>query len=330
MGRLFLTLACGDYDRFRPLRDGTVVPEGIELNVINLNPEEIFFRQLRYQEFDASELSLSSYTISRAKGSCPFIAIPVFPSRFFRHSCVYVNADAGIRSPKDLAGRRVGVPDYQMTAAVWVRAFLQHDYGVPPEDILWVMGGQEMPGRTPVMPVDLPTHLRIDSVGPGQTLSSMLVTGEIDALITPYLPGPFVARSPQVRRLFPNFREVEEEYFRRTGIFPIMHTLVLKEELYRRHSWIAQSLYKACVAAKAIAYQRLHETNALYTTLAWLNEEVEQEEALMGEDFWPYGLEPNRTALEALIQFLVEQGLVARRLDPTELFAPSTLASYKR
>jgi len=330
MGGLFLTLACGDYDRLRPLWDGSVVPEGIELNVIRLSPEEIFFRQLRYQEFDASELSLSSYTISRSGGSCPFIAIPVFPSRFFRHSCVYVNAAAGIHSPKDLRERRVGVPDYQMTAAVWVRAFLQHDYGVPPEEIQWVMGGQETPGRTPVMPVALPNSLRIEPLGPGQTLSSMLERGEIAALITPYLPSPFVAKSPKVRRLFPNFREVEEDYFRRTGVFPIMHTLALKEEFYRRHPWVAQSLYKACVAAKALAYQRLHETNALHTTLAWLTEEVEREEALTGEDFWPYGLLPNRPTLEAFTRVMLEQGLVPRKLDAAELFAPNTLASFKR
>ena len=318
MPRLALTLACWDYDRTLALRVGEVRPEGIDLTYFCLPPEQTFFRQLRNQEFDASEMSLSSYMIARSRGATPFIAIPVFPSRIFRHSCIFVNARAGIRRPEDLAGRRVGVPHYQMTAAVWVRGFLRHDYGVPPEAIQWVEAGEVGDGRDPL------ASLLDDPHGPGERLAAMLEAGSIDALITTYLPASFRRGSPAVRRLFPDPRRVEEEYFRRTGIFPIMHTVVLREELHARHPWVAESLCKAFEEAKERAWRRLYDINALAATLPWLVTEVERTRELMGEDFWPYGVEPNRRTLETLTRYLVEQKLAERQLPLEELFVAHT------
>jgi 4,5-dihydroxyphthalate decarboxylase len=315
MSRLSLTLACWDYDRTLALRIGEVKPEGIDLTYLCLPPEESFFRQLKDQEFDVSEMSLSSYMTVRTRGETPFVAIPVFPSRIFRHSCIFINAASGIRKPEDLAGRRVGVPYYQMTAAVWVRGFLQHDFGVPPEAIRWVVGG-EMPGR-----LSGPASIKADPLAPGESLDLMLEAGKIDALITTYLPSSFRRGSPAIRRLFPDPRPVEEEYFRRTGIFPIMHTVVLREELYRRHPWVARSLYRAFEESKERALRRLYDINALAVTLPWLVLEIEETRRLMGEEFWPYGIEPNRRTLETLVQYLVEQKLAERRLPLEELFA---------
>ncbi len=331
MNRLQLSLACGDYDRTRALMDGRVRPEGIDLTYLPLPPDEIFFRMLRYQEFDVSELSLSAYTIMKAHGQCPFMAIPVFPSRCFRHSAIFIRTDVGIREPKDLIGRRVGVPDYQMTAAVWARGILQHDYGVLPESIHWVIGGQEQAGRGTMVRVKLPAHVKIERTGPGETLNGLMEAGKIDAVISAVMPTAFRQHAPWIGRLFPNYREVEEDYFRRTGIFPIMHTLAMKEALYQKHPWVAQSLYKAFEEAKRICYdQYLYETIALRTTLAWGMEEVERERALMGEDFWPYGFESSQKTIATLCQYLYEQGLAPRLVTPEEPFAPNTLASFKR
>jgi len=324
MAKLSITLACWDYDRTRPLMDGTIQPEGVELNYLPLPPSESFWRMIRYQEFDVSEMSLASYTILRSRGEAPFIAIPVFPSRIFRHGCIYINTASGIQRPEDLAGKRMGVPEYQMTAAVWIRGLLQHEYNVPPESIHWFYGGQEEPRKEPVIAA-LPKGVRVEPIPPGKTLAGMLEEGELDALGTPQLPSPFLRRSPRVRRLFPNFREVEEAYFRKTGLFPIMHTIVIKESLYRAHPWLARSLFKAFEAAKELCYRNLYETSALKCTLVWLIDEVERERAILGEDYWPYGFEANRHVLETLTQYLVEQGLTERKVDPQELFAPNTL-----
>ena len=245
MGKIRLTLACWDYDRTRPLQEGRVQVEGVELTYLPLRVEETFWRMLRYQEFDAAELSMGSYLLSRENGSPRFVAIPVFPSRAFRHSCIYINTESGIREPKDLAGKRVGVPEYQVTMATWARGILQHEYGVKPEQMRWFTGGEEHPGREDKIRHDLPKNIDIRSIGPDQTLSSMLERGEIDAVISPHMPSPFVRRSPKVRRLIPNFREVEKEYYRRTKIFPIMHTVALREDFYEKNPWVAQNLCKA-------------------------------------------------------------------------------------
>ena len=323
MQKLKLTVACGDYDRTRALADGTAGPEGIDFNYIPMRPAETFWRMLNNEEFDASEMSLSSYTILRSQGDTRFIALPVFPSRIFRQSCVYVHARSGIRRPEDLKGKRFGAADYQMTAAVWVRGFLQHDYGVLPEELNWVVGA---PVRTGV---NIPQRVRIEHIGPDQSLDRMLEEGGIDALIGVTFPRPFLAGSKHVRRLFPNHRKVEEDYYRRTGIFPIMHTLVLKSSLFEAEPWVAISLYKAFVQAKQLNDRRLYDTDALHASLPWLIDEIESSRRVFGREIWDYSVEGSRPTLEALVQYLDEQGLTARRMSVEELFAPNVRPQYE-
>ncbi len=323
MPKLKLTIACGDYDRTRALSDGTVQPEGIALNYIPTRPAETFWRMLNNEEFDASEMSLSSYSILRSQGDTRFIALPVFPSRIFRQSCVYVNSRSGIRRPEDLKGKRFGAADYQMTAAVWVRGFLQHDYGVLPEDLNWFVGAPVRSG------VKIPERVRIEHVGPDRSLDEMLDKGEIDALIGVTFPRPFLAGSKHVRRLFRNHRRVEEDYYRRTGIFPIMHTFVLKTRLFETDPWVAISLYKAFVQAKRLNYTHLYDTDALHASLPWLIDEIEASRRIFGNEIWNYSVEGSRPTLEALVQYLDEQGLTSRRMSVEELFVPNIGPRYE-
>jgi 4,5-dihydroxyphthalate decarboxylase len=280
----------------------------------------------RHGEFDAAEMSMSSYLLRRSRGDDALVAIPVFTSRFFRHSCVFVHADSGIERPEDLKGKRVGVPEYQRTAAVWIRGFLQDDYGVSPSDVRWFQGGLEQTGRSEKLAIEIPA-VDIRPIEPDQTLSSMLASGELDAYIGARAPSSFDRQ--RVRRLFPNFKVDEAEYYRRTSIFPIMHTVVLRRDVLERYPWAARSLYDAFEAAKAQALAHLGSSVALAVTLPWLIAELEETQALMGADYWPYGVEPNRATLEALARYSFEQGLSARRVEPHELFAPSTLDEYR-
>ena len=328
MPKLRLTLACWNYDRTRALLEDRVPIEGIELNYLNLPVEETFFRMLRNQEFDAAELSLSSYTVSLFKDPAPFIAIPVFPSRFFRHSCIYINADSGIRKPKDLAGKRIGNPEYQMTAPVWIRGIMSDEYGVPVSSPLYLSGGEEEPGRSEKIALSLPPEIRTQAIPSDKTLSRMIATGEIDALYTARAPSSF-GKSDKVLRLFPDFQTVEQEYYKKTKIFPTMHIIAIRRELYEQNRWIAQSLYKAFLTAQREAYEQLHDMAALKTMLPWLVRHVEETEQLMGRDFWPYGLEPNLHTLSTFLRYHFEQGLSKRLLEPRELFAPETFESFK-
>ncbi len=329
MGKLRLTLACWNYDRTRALADGRVTVEGVDLNYLSFPPEETFWGMLRHREFDASELSLSSYILSRSRGEDHFIAIPVFPSRCFRHSAIFINAQAGIRKPQDLRGRRVGTPEYQMTAGVWARGHLQHEYGVAPSDIEWFTGGEEQPGRAEKLKLDLPANIRVQPIGPTQTLNEMLLTGELDALISARIPSGFARGNRLIARLFPNYREVETEYYRRTGIFPIMHTVVLRHEIYEANRWVARALYKAFEQAKQVCREEMFEMAALKVMLPWVTAEAESLRELFGGDWWPYGLEPNRKTIEALAQYSFDQGLAKRVVEPESLFAPEVLDMAK-
>ena len=329
MNKTRITLACWDYDRTRALESGNVQVEGVDLTYLPLRVEETFWRMLRYQEFDAAEMSFGSYLLSRDRGQPRFVAIPVFPSRAFRHSCIYVNTDAGIREPKDLIGRRVGVPEYQITMAIWARGILQHEYGLAPRQMRWFTGGEERPGRIDKVKHDLPEGVSIESIGPDKTLSSMLELGEIDAMISAHMPSPFVRRSPKVGRLIPNFPNVEKDYYRRTKIFPIMHAIVLRAEVYERFPWVAQSLYKAFAEAKKICQESMYEFSALKYMLAWSIAEMEEEREIFGADPWPYGLEPNRHVLETLVQYTHEQGLIKKKPEVDSLFAPNTLEEFR-
>jgi 4,5-dihydroxyphthalate decarboxylase len=324
MAKLKLTLACGNYDRTRALIEGGVQPEGVDLNYVPLGPGEIFWRMLNNGEFDASEMSLSTYTILRSQGDERFIALPVFPSRVFRHGCIYVNSAAGVQRPQDLKGKRLGVGDYQMTAAVWVRGLLQHEYQVAAEELQWVVAAPVCAG------INLPAQVRISPIESGQSLERMLETGEIDALASVVMPRALFADKPVVRRLFPNYREVETDYYRRTHIFPIMHTLVLKSELFHREPWVAISLYKAFVQAKDLNYKHLYDTNALSASLPWLVDEIESSRRIFGPEIWDYSIEGSRPTLEALVQYLDEQGLSRRRMEIEELFAPNISPEFVR
>jgi 4,5-dihydroxyphthalate decarboxylase len=329
MNRLRLTFACWDYDRTRALADGRVRPDGIDLVFLTQPVEETFFRMLRYAEFDCSEMSLSSYVASLDSPNPRFVAIPVFPSRFFRHSCIFVSSKSGIRRPEDLKGRRVGVPEYQMTAPAWIRGILSDDHGVKVTDYEHFSGGEEEPGRDEKLKLHLPPEIRLRPIGPTQTLSQMIAEGEIDALVTARAPSSFHRHPDRVQRLFPDFVEQEKAYYRRTKIFPIMHTVVIRRDVYERTPWVAQSLFKAFVAAKEQAMQLYRQTAALPAMLPWLVAHVDEARREMGEDWWPYGLAANRHVLDTFLRYHHEQGLSRRRFSPEELFARETLDSFK-
>ncbi|HXN14172.1 MAG TPA: PhnD/SsuA/transferrin family substrate-binding protein, partial [Candidatus Acidoferrales bacterium] len=321
MPNLKLTLACGRYDRTQPLIDGRVEPEGVDLTFIPLRPGETFWRMLNHGEFDASEMSLSSYTILRSEGDTRFIAIPVFPSRVFRHSAVYLHADSKIEKPQDLKGKRVGVADYQMTAAVWVRGFLMSDYDVRPEDISWVIG-------RPVRTIKPPDGIRCEFMRPDTTLEAMLERGEIDALASVMIPKTL---GTTVRRLFSDPRKVEREYYERTRIFPIMHTFVLKKRLYEQNPWLAISFYRAFCRARDIAYHWMYDTDALTVSLPWVIDELEATRKIFGPEIWDYSIEGSRPTLDALVRHLDEQKLTRRKMTVEELFVPNIapgLAEY--
>jgi 4,5-dihydroxyphthalate decarboxylase len=291
--------------------------------------EETFFRMLRHREFDAAELSLSSYCVSLLRDDPGFVAIPVFPSRFFRHSCVFVSAKSGIREPRDLVGKRVGVPEYQMTAPVWIRGLLADEYGVDSASVDYFTGGEEEPGRDEKLKLNLPPRFRVTPIGPGKTLSAMLADGEIDALHTARVPSTFYSRPRAVRRLFPDFVAVEKAYFRKTGLFPIMHVIAIRRSVYDANPWVARSLYKAFEAAKAIALANLQVTAAHTAMLPWQTAAVEEARAELGADWWPYGFAENRAVLDTFLRYHHEQGLSPRRLQPEELFAPETFEAFK-
>jgi 4,5-dihydroxyphthalate decarboxylase len=327
--KLFLTVACGEYDRTAALQTGAVQAEGIRLTYIPLQAEEIFWRMGHHREFDASEMSLSNHITMTSRGNSPFVAIPVFPSRFFRHSCIFINTDSGIKKPADFKGKRVGAPEYSITAAVWIRGFLNDDHGVKASDMNWLVGGQEDPGRKERVKLELPPEIKVDSIADDKTLNGMLESGEIDALISARSPSCFMKGSAKVQRLFPNYKDVEIEYYKRTKIFPIMHVLVIRREIYDKNPWIARSLYKAFCDAKDHAIKNMHISNTLSCTLPWLPWEREQLKEIFGTDWWPYGIEPNRHVLEHLIRYMGEQGLLARSVKVEEVFAPNVAGEFK-
>jgi len=329
MAKLRLTMACWDYDRTRALLEDRIPIDGIELNYLNLPVEETFFRMLRHHEFDVAEVSLSSYTVSLFRENPPFIAIPIFPSRFFRHSCIYINRDSGIKEPKDLIGKRVGNPEYQMTAPVWIRGILSDQYDVPVTSATYFTGGEEEPGRPEKLALSLPPEIRVQPIAETQTLSKALETGEIDALYTARMPSTYRKGSGSVRRLFEDYHAVERAYYLETRIFPIMHTIAIRREIYERNRWVAQSLYKAFVQAQRMVYQDLEETAALKFMLPWLHQHVAETQQVMGRDFWAYGLAPNVPALSTFLRYHYEQGLSKRLLTPQEIFAPETFESFK-
>jgi 4,5-dihydroxyphthalate decarboxylase len=320
-----LSLACGDYDRTAALARGEIRPEGVELTVLTLPVEETFFRMTRHREFDAAEMSLSSYLIS-LEADAPFVAIPVFLSRSFRHNGIYVPAASPVTEPAGLAGGQVGVAEYQLTANVWIRGILAERHGLPVDAVRYRTGGQHAPGRVAKLAHAAPPGVSVEPIPAGATLAGMLADGELDALYTPRVPHGF--SEGRVRRLFPDARAEEERYFTETGIFPVMHVVVLRRDVYEQRPWLAQSLYKAFEQARRGAAARVAETAALASLLPWGYAEAERTRHLMGTDFWTYGLAGNAGTLETFIRYSFEQGLVKRELAVEELFAAEAREEY--
>jgi 4,5-dihydroxyphthalate decarboxylase len=322
--RIPITLACGDYDRTRAIKDGRVTVEGCDVTYLPMEPEEAFHRAFKHQEFDVCELSCSSYIRTVDAGTSQYVGVPAFVSRLFRHSAIYIRTDRGIKQPSDLKGKVIGLPEYQITAVVWLRGILQDEYGVKPTDISWRQGGIEEPGRTERTPLKPIPGLDLKPV-PDKALSAMLEAGELDAMFSARAPSCFVKRAPNIARLFPDYREVEKAYYKKTQMFPIMHLIGVKRHLVDRHPWLPASLYKAFSEAKKYAMHDVRDINALLVTLPWLIAEAEESAALMGEDFWRYGVKENAKEIDALTRYAHEQGLVSRKLSLEDLFPPSVI-----
>lgn len=328
MSKLQLSVAVGNYDRIRPLVDGEVQIEGVDPVFMLQDPEEIFFRAFRHADYDICELSLSSYSVKTAAGTSPYFAIPVFPSRAFRHTSIYVRADRGIERPEDLKGKRIGVPEYQLTANVWVRLFLEEDYGVKASDVTWVRGGYEDASRVEKISLHLPGDVKLETAPKGRTISELLADGEIDAVIGPRAPSCFDRGHPQVKYLFEDPHKTAADWYTRTKLFPIMHTLGVRKTLAERHPWLPGALLKAFEKSKTLALTRLSDTSATKVTLPFVEDHLKAARKLMGADFWSYGFSENEHVVNRFLERHHAEGLSSRRLEARELFHPATLESF--
>ena len=328
MARLELSVAVGDYDRTRALIDGSVAIDGVDPVYMTLVPEEIFFRAFRAAEFDICELSLSSYTIKTAQNNCPYVAVPAFVSRAFRHTAIYVRTDR-VKKPEDLKGRKVGLPEYQLTANVWARALLEDDYGVKPSDIHWIRGGIEDAGRPEKLAIELPPGVRLDDGPQGATVSRLLEAGEIDGFIAPRPPKLVETGHSNIGWLFRDPVAAAKDYYKRTELFPIMHVVGIRRTLAEKHPWLPGAVFKAFERAKAVGLEKLSDTSATKVTLPFVEEALTAARGLMGEDFWSYGVEKNRKVLDYFLGQHHAQGLSSQRVSVGELFHPGTYESFK-
>ncbi len=328
MSRLSITIASWDYDRVRALTDGRVRVEGCDANYVTMPVEELFERAFFHGEFEVAEIGFSPFLIALSRGPTPYVAVPVFLSRMFRHSAAYIRNDRGIEGPADLRGKRIGVPEYQMSAVMWFRGYLQDEFGIQPKDINWVQAGLENPGRRDKFPLNLPDGFPLTSRN-DVSLSAMLADGELDGVMSARRPSCFVSGHPKVRRLFPDYRAAERDYFRRTGIFPIMHALGIRRDIYDKNRWLAASLYKAFHKAKRLADAEFVETTALKIGLPWITAEYEATTKVMGQDFWSYGVDANRKTLAIMARYSYEQGLAVRLVDVDEMFAEGNLSETR-
>ena len=328
MARLRLTFAASEYDHLRDLTGGAVQAEGIELNWLNLSIEETFYRFTRFREWDVSEMSMGKYAALKSQDDADLTALPVFPSRVFRQSSLYVRRDSPLTGASELRGKRVGVPEWAQTASIYTRGWLTHQIGVPLQEIDWVQAGVNQPGRVEKVALDLPQGVRCTGV-PDRSLTEMLLAGDLDAVASAHPPAPFEQGRPEVVQLYPNFREIEEAYYRETGIFPIMHVIALRGDVFRANRWIAMNLFKAFETAKNNSLDRAMQFTATRFPFAWCYESARRAAALFGADFFPYGIEPNRTTLEAFLDYAFEQGVCRRRLAVEELFAEEVQSSFK-
>lgn len=322
-----LTVALSGYDHTRDLASGDVTVEGIELNVLTLPVEEIFYRFLHHREWEVSELSLAKYVSLRAAGDTSVTAIPVFPSRLCRHSSMFVAAD-GPAGPGDLRGARIGIPEWAQTASVYTRSLLVHEWGIPLHEVRWFQAGVNQPGRREKVAIRLPPGVSLTSV-PERSLDEMLHAGDLDAVFSAHPPESFERGDPGVVRLFPDYEPVEREYVERTGIFPIMHVIVIRSDVLERNPWIAGNLLSAFTRAKDRSLGRLAEMTASRAPVPWLSTRLADAQRILGQDPWPYGVDANRTTLEAFTTFAAEQGVAERKLAAEDLFAPQVLAQYR-
>lgn len=329
MSKLRLSIAIGDYDRNRPLLDGEVQIDGVDPVFMKLFPEEIFFRAFRHAEFDVCEASLSSFAVKVDHGTNPYVGVPAFVSRAFRHSEIFIRTDRGIEKPEDLKGKRIGCPEYQLTACVWIRSMLEDDYGVRPTDVTWVRGGIEQPGRAEKIAVSLPSDIRVEQAPADRSLNQMLADGEIDGFIGPRAPSAFEAGHPKIARLFATPTAAASDYYRRTNIFPIMHVIGARRTIVEDQPWLPAALLKAFEQSKRIALSRLTDTSATKVTLPFVEEQLQSAKKLMGNDFWSYGVEANRHVLDAFLQAHHTHGLSSRRLGVEDLFPAPTLEAFK-
>ncbi|MGF6653320.1 4,5-dihydroxyphthalate decarboxylase [Paraburkholderia youngii] len=329
MSKLQLSIAVGNYDRMRPLIDGDVQIDGVDPVFMLQDPEEIFFRAFRHADYDICELSLSSYSVKTAAGTSPYIAVPVFPSRAFRHSSIYVRSDRGIDRPEDLKGKRIGVPEYQLTANVWVRLFLEEEYGVKASDIRWVRGGYEDPTRVEKIALKLPEGVVLENAPEGQTISNLLANGEIDGVIGPRAPSCFDRGHPRVKYLFDDPQESAARWYERRKLFPIMHTLGIRKTLADQHPWLPGAIAKAFEQSKEVALSRLSDTSATKVTLPFVEDQLRNARRLMGHDFWSYGFANNEHVIDRFLAQHHAEGLSSRRLEPAELFHPASLERFK-
>jgi 4,5-dihydroxyphthalate decarboxylase len=325
MDKVALTLAIGDYEHTRDLATGRVPVQGATLNVLTLPPEEAFFRFTHFREWEVSEMSMGKYVSLRSQNDEGIAAIPVFPSRVFRHSMIYVRDGGKIDRPEQLKGKRIGVPEWAQTAVIYARGYLAHQVGVPLDSVEWVQAGVNEAGRVEKVKLKLPGGVRLRPE-PARSLNDMLLAGDLDAVLS--------ARPPRglgqgIRRLFSDYESAEEAYFKQTGVFPIMHVIVIKTDVLARHPWLAMNLYKAFEESKQRSIARLSDITASHAPLAWLAPYAERMKALFGEDFWPYGLEKNRKTLQAFVDFAFEQGVCHRKLALEELFSKQVLTSFK-
>jgi 4,5-dihydroxyphthalate decarboxylase len=328
MGKLQLSVAMGDYDRTRALFDGRVLIDGVDPVFMLLNPEEMFFRSMRSMDFDITELSFSSYLVKHSRGECPYIAVPVFLSRAFRHTAMYARKDR-IKRPEDLKGKRIGVPEYQLTANVWARAILADDYGINPSDVTWVRGGIDTPGRPEKIKLQLPPDVRVEQAPEGVTISQLLDRGEIDAFMAPRPPSRAVLESnPNIGWLFDDPTAAAKDYYKRTGVFPIMHVAAIRKELAERHPWLPAAVFKAFSQSKAAALELLADTSATKVTLPFVEEQLKAARETMGEDYWAYGVAPARKTLETFVRHHYAQGLSSRLVPVEEIFHPATYETY--
>lgn len=327
MSEFTITLGCNAYDRNKPVMDGRIPIEGCEVAAVKLPGQQLHVRALQRQEFDVTELSVSSYLMQVANGENEYLAIPIFTSRAFRHRCFYIRNDRGIESPKDLEGKKVGLPEYQVTIALWTRGILQDEYGVDFKKLKYRNGGVNQAGRDERLPLDLPDFMDVEPVPRDKSLSDLLAEGELDAVIGPNVPKCFLENHPNVQRLFPNHVAEEKAYYKKTGFLPMMHLIAVRKSLVAEHPWLAPNVYNAFVKAKHLVmdeYDDIAAYSANMLSLPFFADDLAATKELFGKDYWPYGVEDNRKELETLARYSEEQFLAKRRVDVDELFAPGT------